>query len=195
MKKTTLRFFSLFFALVMMFCLFLPVYAAETDDPDYLGSTENETGIILPETRAPTFPEDLSEGGYSYKLLFAIKATHVTNLLSSRSATDANKSFYPMYLPDGTEYIICKADLHHSASNDQSMTMRFGLCVLDMSTGDYIKVPGAYKDVRKNGSHDLQVKVSTLPRAEKIYSFIRNISPVNGTDYVFGSVAVYRSTN
>lgn len=189
MKKTTLRFFSLFFALVMMFCLFLPVYAAETDDPDYLGGTENETGIILPETRAPAFPQEFEGGGVTYEQMFYITATAVTDLLTSKSAT--NKRFCPMYLSDATDYIICRGDLHHSASNDQSMTMRFGLCVYVKSTDSYEKV--AYKDVREEGLYDIKVAVKDLPRQEWIYCFVKNLRPVNGTDYVYGTVAVYSS--
>lgn len=155
-----------------------------------LGGIEDESGYLIPDepstnnsSRAVHLPE-LPGNPTAYEI-FSIKATKVTNLLTSNAG---GKSFNLSQLPTSARTIICQGTLYHSLADvTVNASMSGGICHFDANRQEYVS------DIKKTAEHGI-----TFTRSDTIstklsdgvfyYSYIKNEYP---TGYVWGNLTIY----
>lgn len=194
MKRTTQKLCMM----VALFALFIltpiSVYAEDNllDAEDILGSSSDLSGYILPDathsidTYQIVVP-DPEIGGTTYHELFAIYASHVNNLLTSKIS---GKSFTRNQLPTDAKYIRFRGALHHSLEHEISTPeMRGGICYYNPRSDQYVKVAYATARLNENGLVSGELLINgNLKYNQTYYSFIKNVYPAG---YVSGDLTVY----
>lgn len=189
-------------SMILVFALLCSATLRASAEELYLGTSEDITGYIIPDTPGETCDTDGDTvvdqmPGDGNPVIFSIRANRVSYLLTSKTG---EKSFTRDSLPDGAQRIICDINLDHSLANEEHLdgAVSAGVCYYGYSSlhqaNIYISVFKSYVPFESMGvTYQTDFLIAgNLQFGKTYYSFVKN---EYGAGYVYGTVTLYSSSS